>query len=45
MKEHSLVLLPGREAIALPCPELPELVNNVVNAVIVSAGPWGRGHA
>lgn len=36
IKEHSLVILPDRAPIPLPCPDLPELVINVVDAVIVS---------
>jgi hypothetical protein len=35
VKEHSLVVLPGREEVPLPCPDLPELVIGVVDAVIV----------
>ena len=29
------MVLPGRERIPLPCPELPELVINAVNAIVV----------
>ena len=29
------MVLPGRERIPLPCPELPELVINAVTAVVV----------
>jgi hypothetical protein len=35
-KSSELVLLPDRVAIPLPCPELPELVLNVINAIAVS---------
>ncbi|GBF95360.1 ubiquitin carboxyl-terminal hydrolase [Raphidocelis subcapitata] len=34
VKDHSLVVMPGRLRVALPCVDLPELVNNVVNAVM-----------
>ena len=36
-KESALVVMPGRQRIALPCLELPELVLNVINAIVVSA--------
>jgi ubiquitin carboxyl-terminal hydrolase 5/13 len=34
-KEAALVVLPGRERVPLPCPDLPELVLGVVDAVMV----------
>ncbi|KAI8465117.1 MAG: hypothetical protein J3K34DRAFT_473698, partial [Monoraphidium minutum] len=34
VKEHALVMLPGREAVALPCADLPELVIGALDAVI-----------
>jgi hypothetical protein len=37
-KTSALVVLPGREVVPLPCPDLPELVINVVNAIVVSVG-------
>jgi len=52
VKEHSLVILPSRVTLQLPCPDLPELVIGVVDAVIVSAAvdgclrviwQWGGG--
>jgi hypothetical protein len=36
------VVLPGRQSVHLPCTELPELVSNVVNAIIVSLVACGR---
>jgi hypothetical protein len=36
LKEHAVVAMPSRARVALPCPDLPELVINVVNAVMVS---------
>ncbi|KIY96955.1 ubiquitin carboxyl-terminal hydrolase 5/13 [Monoraphidium neglectum] len=33
VKEHALVVLPSRERVALPCPDLPELVIGVCDAV------------
>ena len=41
-KESALVVLPGRERIPLPCPELPELVINAVNAIVVRCRKCGR---
>ena len=43
VKEHALVLMPGREAVPLPCADLPELVIGAVDAVIVSSSV--RQHA
>jgi hypothetical protein len=43
VKEHALVVLPSREEVALPCPDLPELVINVVDAIIVRRGGWQDG--
>lgn len=34
-KEHSLVLMPEKATIPLPCPELPELVLNAITAIQV----------
>ncbi|MEW5315258.1 MAG: hypothetical protein WDW38_006701 [Sanguina aurantia] len=33
-KRHSLVLMPGRQVVQLPCPDLPERVIQAINAVI-----------
>ena len=45
VKEHALVLLPSRERVPLPCPDLPTLVTSVCDAVIVSRpSPWRSGH-
>ncbi len=35
-KEHELVLLPDYVTVALPCPDLPELVLQTINGIIVS---------
>ena len=35
-KESALVVMPGRQRVPLPCPELPELVLNAIDAVVVS---------
>lgn len=42
VKEHALVVLPGREVVPLPCPELPELVSAIADAVIVSGAGAAR---
>jgi hypothetical protein len=42
VKEHALVVLPSRERVALPCPDLPELVIGVCDAVTVGRG-WRDG--
>ena len=39
-KSSELVLLPDHVAIPLPCPELPELVLNVITAIAVSEAPY-----
>ncbi len=36
-KESALVVMPGRQRVPLPCPELPELVLSAIDAVVVSA--------
>jgi hypothetical protein len=40
IKEHRLVVLPGKEALALPCQELPQLVIDVCDRILVGASWW-----
>lgn len=37
-KERALVVFPGRQSVPLPCPDLPEIVLRVIDAVVVSRG-------
>ena len=49
-KERALVALPGRQLIALPCADLPEVVLQAISAIVVCSAPcrmpacyFGRG--
>ena len=45
-KTRALVVLPGGRRVPLPCPDLPEMVLQVIEAVVVSVtsgGLWAGG--
>ena len=41
-KERTLVILPNMLRVPLPCPDLPEIVLQVIEAVLVSLSPLRR---